>query len=402
MRIAIFHNLPSGGAKRALYGFVKQLAVLGHEVNGYIPETADESFLPLKPFLNRLTVFPVDSLQSKATLPQSILRQPKTRFQLGELEEVQKQIAETLNDSSEEIILVEQDRFTMSPFLLKYLQKPAVYYCQQPVRGLANDHAVRNRLHSELRKIRGGMDPVIDRTNALSAKYTLANSEFSKMLIERSYGFSPYVCYLGVDPETFSPIRVQPSQKKYVMSVGMCRRAKGFDFLIKALGKIEQNKRPSLMIVSNRASNTWKLYLGALAAAKGVDVEIRLQVEDPELVMLYNQAQTVVYAPRQEPFGFVPLEAMACGTPVVAVREGGPQETVIDGVTGILVERDVQSFADAVVEVMHNPRLRQEMVERGHEAIQTRWTLEKAGERLVGHLRTALHSTSGSSCLDSV
>ena len=50
MRIAVFHNLPSGGAKRALYSFVKCLKNVGNQVDIHVPSTADERYLPLKDF----------------------------------------------------------------------------------------------------------------------------------------------------------------------------------------------------------------------------------------------------------------------------------------------------------------------------------------------------------------
>ncbi len=64
------------------------------------------------------------------------------------------------------------------------------------------------------------------------------------------------------------------------------------------------------------------------------------------LVLLYNKANLVVYTPYQEPFGLVPLESMSCGTPVVGVNDGGVMETVTNGKTGILTERDTKIFAN--------------------------------------------------------
>jgi glycosyltransferase involved in cell wall biosynthesis len=65
------------------------------------------------------------------------------------------------------------------------------------------------------------------------------------------------------------------------------------------------------------------------------------------------QAASVVLLPGTEDFGIVPVEAQACGTPVVALAAGGSLETVIDGVTGELVpEGDAEAFADAIRRVL--------------------------------------------------
>ncbi len=103
--------------------------------------------------------------------------------------------------------------------------------------------------------------------------------------------------------------------------------------------------------------------------------------------MFYNRARLCVYAPYLEPFGLVPLEAMACGTPVVAVKEGGIRESVVHGETGILTERDEAAFADAVTTLLFDGTKSTQMGHRGIEAIHDFWTLEHAGERLLGHLQ---------------
>ena len=133
MKITIFHNLPPGGANRALYGFVKCLTRAGYDVNVFVPSTADETFLPLKQFVKNITVLPV------CKTPIGLMRSAihyilPVRISLADLEEAQKRLAAIINHSESDVVLVEQDRYTMSPFILKYLNKPHVYYCQQPRR----------------------------------------------------------------------------------------------------------------------------------------------------------------------------------------------------------------------------------------------------------------------------
>jgi glycosyltransferase involved in cell wall biosynthesis len=71
-----------------------------------------------------------------------------------------------------------------------------------------------------------------------------------------------------------------------------------------------------------------------------------------EVRELYRSS-AVVLLPGVEDFGIVPVEAQACGTPVVALAEGGARETVLDGITGALVpEADARQFADAIRRVV--------------------------------------------------
>jgi glycosyltransferase involved in cell wall biosynthesis len=88
--------------------------------------------------------------------------------------------------------------------------------------------------------------------------------------------------------------------------------------------------------------------LAALRAHAGPDVEFLGWASDEDVRRLYRGARAVLL-PGEEDFGIVPVEAMACGTPVVALGAGGALETVVDEVTGRLVrEPSAERFAEAI------------------------------------------------------
>ena len=82
---------------------------------------------------------------------------------------------------------------------------------------------------------------------------------------------------------------------------------------------------------------------------------MRGEVTDEELYELYADCKGFVTTAMDEDFGITPVEAMASGKPVVAMREGGFQESVIDGVTGFLVHADVPSLVKAMRTVSQDP-----------------------------------------------
>jgi glycosyltransferase involved in cell wall biosynthesis len=96
----------------------------------------------------------------------------------------------------------------------------------------------------------------------------------------------------------------------------------------------------------------------------------------------------LAYAPRLEPFGFAPLEASACGLPVVAVAEGGMRETVIDGVNGLLCDPDTQAMANVLQRLLDDPTFAKRLGANGRALVQEHWSLEAAVDRLERRLVT--------------
>lgn len=396
LKIAVFHNLPSGGAKRALYDHVKYLVSSGHEVDIFVPETANESFLSLRELVNNFKVFPVKTGFLRSVVYSKL--NPETPINdlisLKALELTEKSIAMHINGENYDVVLSEQDRFTMSPFILKYIKIPTVYYCQQPLRndkileevsnGIENPNFIRKKI--KYRDLNNTFK--IDSTNARHAKYILANSYFSRESILKTYGLNSFVSYLGIDTNIFKPLQLSPGD--FVLSVGSCTPTKGYDFTIRSLSLINEEIRPEFIIVSNFSSPEWKNYIEQLANKLRVKLTILDLINDQKLIKLYNKAKMVIHTPYLEPFGLIPIESMSCGTPVVAVKEGGVRETVLHNETGLLIDRDEKLFAQAILELLKDTDKSHEMSKNAITNVQNFWTIEHAGIRLLNHLNRAI------------
>ncbi len=396
MKIAVFHNLPSGGAKRALYGTLDYLIKNGHTVDAHLPSTANEDFLPLKDLVDNVHVYEVKSsfvgsIYSTIKYIPSFIK----NISLRDLESTQKEIAGIINDTDYDVVLCEQDQYTLSPFILKYLNKPTAYYCQQPTR----DEEILKKLSKMVEKppnkfkravfnYADKKDLKIDINNAQYANYILANSYFSRESILRVYGLNSYVSYLGIDTSIFKRTDTKPED--FLLSVGTITPTKGYDFLIRSIAHIKPEIRPKLVIAANHSVMEWKNYIINLAEELHVDLEIKDMVDDEKLLELYNSAKLVLYAPYLEPFGLVPIESMGCGTPVIGVREAGIRETVINEVTGMLVERDPEVFADTISKTLKNKHMMDEMSLRSIETVKEFWTMNHAGKRIEYHLKNAI------------
>jgi glycosyltransferase involved in cell wall biosynthesis len=94
----------------------------------------------------------------------------------------------------------------------------------------------------------------------------------------------------------------------------------------------------------------------------------------------------VVYAPYNEPFGLVPLEAMACGKPVVGIDEGGVKESIVDTFTGVLVDRNPQAFGAAIQFLLENPSLVAQYSENSRKHVLANWSWERSVSQLEHYL----------------
>ena len=133
--------------------------------------------------------------------------------------------------------------------------------------------------------------------------------------------------------------------------------------------------------------------LRELAGRLGVADRVRFHGRAPHdaLPGIIAASDLVVAAPQYEPFGIVPLEAMACGVPVVGTAVGGLLDSVADGVTGLLVPpNDPEALAAAIRELIAEPAARAAMGAAGIERARTRFSWPRVAELTESAYRTAL------------
>jgi glycosyltransferase involved in cell wall biosynthesis len=276
---------------------------------------------------------------------------------------------------------------------------PTVYFCHEPLRILYETMPPRpyDRPEAAHRQLLNRIDPLPglyredlkanDQQNMRAADLVLANSKFIKQSVREIYTVEAKVNYKGVDTELFRPIDVE--REPLILAVGSVTPLKAFDFVVESLSRVPQEYRYRLVIASNFQNPPERDYILSLADQLDVELEMLSDISDELLVELYNRAYLAVYSPIREPLGLVPLEAMACGTPVVAVSEGGIKETVLNGETGFLTPRDADQFARAIQKLVTNPDLAASFGEQGRKHVLANWTWERAVIGLEQHF-TAL------------
>jgi glycosyltransferase involved in cell wall biosynthesis len=396
MRIAVYHNLPSGGGKRTVQEMVKRLADR-HGLDVYTLSTAEHDFCDLRPYCQGHYVFPYQPLPAVKS-PFGRLNQGIRSVDLLRLMLVQRPIAEKIDAGGYDVVFVHNCQYTQSPAVLRYLRTPTVYYCQEPPRQMYEVPPPRPYYRfSKWQRVGNSFDPLpyiyrkmlrkTDTTNVRSANSILVNSAFSRETLYRVYGILANICNLGVDTDHFRPLNL--NKENFVISVGAMQAMKGFDLLISSLALIPPDQRPLLVIVSNDIEPREKDFLTGLTRQQGVAVEFRSRISNDELASLYNRALLTVCTPLMEPFGLVASESMACGTPVVGVNEGGLRESVVNFETGLLVDRDPESIAAAITQLLSDDTRRRQYGRCGREHVVQRWQWDSTIDRLEQYLEHA-------------
>jgi glycosyltransferase involved in cell wall biosynthesis len=116
---------------------------------------------------------------------------------------------------------------------------------------------------------------------------------------------------------------------------------------------------------------------------------------------IFRSADAVACTPWYEPFGIVPLEAMACGVPVVAAAVGGLTDSVVDRGTGLHVPpRNPEAIAGALAALIASPRLRTTLGRAGERRARARYSWNRVAEETEKAYRLAIAETAGAARLE--
>ncbi len=155
--------------------------------------------------------------------------------------------------------------------------------------------------------------------------YFIANSNFVKRRIKNIYKKDAKVIYPPVDVEKFT---LYEQKENFYLTASRLVPYKKTKLIVEAF-----NKMPDKELVVIGAGEE----LEAIKAIAKDNITVLGYQEDRVLIDFMQRAKAFVYAAIED-FGIVPVEAMACGTPVVALNKGGTAESVIDGFSGVLFE----------------------------------------------------------------
>lgn len=376
MRLAVYHNLPSGGAHRSVLGFCEELG-RRHEIAIFTLGSADQEMLR-----DEDLGFPVTRLDFRWQPPRRgrlYLNDWRRRANLAALDRANREAATMIDGRGYNVVLVDGCRFTFAPQILQYLRTPSIYYMHHRPRQINERHMPPPLSpYQKLRRLwHWPLEDAWDRslwrveTKSMSRARTICvNSDYIRAELFRTHGLRGRVCPPGTAQQHGAPA----PKGDYVLSVGELEARKGFDFIVDALAQLPAGRRPRLRVVANGGNPRVRALLEARARRLNVDLTVVVSPSQMELAQHYQAARVFLYGAHEEPLGLAPLEAMAFGVPVVAVAEGGVPETVVHGETGYLAPRDAREFSWRLSQLLISSTLQAAMGAAARSHIERNWT----------------------------
>lgn len=372
LKIAIIHpDLGIGGAERLIVDAAVELASYGHDVHIFTSHHDKNRCFEE----TRAGIFPVTVYG--AFLPRHIFH--RLHAVCAYLRCIFVALCVLCMWPSFDVILADQVSVVIPLMKLKKSSK-VVFYCHFPDLLLAQHTTVLRRIY------RKPIDFIEEITTGM-ADLILVNSKFTASTFATTFkhlntrGIRPDVLYPAVNIDQFE----EPNAIKLnFLSINRYERKKNIELAISAfvmLHTLESNApqshnlaEASLTVVGGfdprlRENVEYLAELKLLAEREGVSHRVNFitSCSTAERNILLAKCLCVLYTPKDEHFGIVPLEAMAAYKPVIACNSGGPVETIKSDVTGFLCDPIPRDFSLAMAKFIRDPQMAEKM---GGEARQ--------------------------------
>lgn len=310
-----------------------------------------------------------------------------------------------LSGEEYDVVFCDQVSACIPVLRLSRHKKKVLFYCHFPDQLLTQRKTLLKKLY------RTPIDWLEERTTGM-ADMILVNSQFTAGIFRETFqGLREVhtdVLYPSLNTSTFD----QPSSEAQslegllpegstclFLSLNRYERKKNLGLALEALAALKSrlplDHRAGIHLVvaggyDDRVTENVQHYteLKELTAQLHLEdcVTFLRSPSDSMKVALLRGSAAVLYTPSREHFGIVPVEAMYCCCPVIAVNSGGPLESVADGETGFLCEPTAEAFSEAMGRLVREPQLRRDMGQAGRKRVQDKFSLQAFSEQLYGYI----------------
>ncbi len=354
MKIAVYHELHKGGARRSTNEFARQLKILGHTVDLYTIDFIknEESFYS--------RIYSYSFHVKKWTGNNPFVRLYKDTVELIKLNNLNRKIGKDIGIKYD-LVFVCASQFIESPFILKYLKVPSFFYCHDPYYRIIYEPELFKPVNVDIfrtyyENLNRYIRKKLDIFNIKSACHIIFNSNYTRRQFKKIYGVDGDVVHCGVNVKQFFPKKIK---KEFdLLFIGSFDKLDGYPFFRKTIENMELSPKIRAVVFENE----W--------------------LSDYELINVYRKSKILISVSYKEPMGMVPLEAMSCGVPVIAVDEAGHQETIVDSKTGYLLNRNAKIFAQKIDGLLRNENIIKKMGMNARKEMVERWDWKIKGKEL--------------------
>jgi alpha-1,3/alpha-1,6-mannosyltransferase len=383
-------GLGIGGAERLVVDAALELGARGHAVTLFVGDRQEAQLDEVRAGLLRVVAvgrFLPAHIAQHVRAPASIARAAWAACVLGR---TMPDVDVVVCDAVPHVI----------PLVRRLVRVPIACYCNFP------DLLLTPRRRRGLYALYRAPIDRLEATGLGAADRVLVNSRFSASVVRATFprlaADRIEVVYPGVAVGETVPPPVAPGEM-LVLSVNRFDPGKNLALAIDALAALRERLGPTAFApvrlvlaghLDGRLAEARALAteLDRRAARLGLAGHVSLvrSPSDAERHALLGRAACVVYTPVSEPFGLVPLEAMAAARPVIAVNHGGPTETIVHARTGWLAEPHADAFAAALARLLGDAVAARRMGEAGWAHVRAQFSRRAFGDRLESSLRRLL------------
>lgn len=312
-----------------------------------------------------------------------------------------------LADEEFDVVVCDQVSACIPVFRLARRRKKILFYCHFPDLLLTKRDSFLKRLY------RAPIDWIEEYTTGM-ADCILVNSQFTAAVFKKTFKslahIDPDVLYPSLNVTSFDSVVPEklddlvPKGKKFLLlSINRYERKKNLTLALEALvqlrGRLTSQdwERVHLIVaggyderVLENVEHYQELKKMVQQSDLGQYVTFLRSFSDKQKISLLHSCTCVLYTPRNEHFGIVPLEAMYMQCPVIAVNSGGPLESIDHSVTGFLCEPDPVHFSEAIEKFIHEPSLKATMGLAGRARVKEKFSPEAFTEQLYQYVTKLL------------
>ena len=357
MKIAVFHELPRGGARRAVNSYAVELKKK-HTVDLYFVDEKDSK--SEHQFYS--SVFFYKFMPRRWEGGNWRVRVYKDSVELINVYKLNKKIAADIDAKKYDVVFVSASKFIEAPFIMRFLKTPFLFFSEDPYYRIIYDPLLRiskdldifrynyERCNRIVRKI-------LDRKNVECAKICLAPSKYIAELFSKTYNKHVDVVYHGVDTNFFTRSKIKKNIDLFY--IGSYEPFDGYKLLNDSLSHLKKS-----------------------ITVRKILIEEEWISDDKVLRDLYRRSKIMFCPAQREGLGLVLLEALSCGTTVIALDEAGHKEIIKQGKNGYLVPPNPTKIAKLLESLLSNAKEIRKLSEYGRDDIEKNWTWKKRTEEL--------------------